>query len=207
MKILALSDLVLKKIYSPQLPELYGDAELVLGCGDLPYYYLEYIVTMLPVEVLYVYGNHDKLQYNAKGQPITTAEGCLLIDGRVVEINGLLIAGLGGSIRYSPRAPHQYTEQEMMQRIWQMAPALVRNRLTKGRYLDILVTHSPPLGIHDGDDRAHTGFKAFLTFMRYFKPRYLLHGHKHLYRRDEITQTRFENTEVINVYPNRVIYW
>jgi len=37
----------------------FGDVELVLSCGDLPYYYLEYIVSMLNVPLLYVHGNHD----------------------------------------------------------------------------------------------------------------------------------------------------
>ncbi len=37
--------------------------------------------------------------------------------------------------------------------------------------------------------------------MRVFKPRYLLHGHIHLYRRGIDRRTRVGETEVINVYP------
>jgi hypothetical protein len=37
--------------------------------------------------------------------------------------------------------------------------------------------------------------------MRVFRPRYLLHGHVHVYRRDIPNVTRFEDTIVINVYP------
>ncbi|MCB0098855.1 MAG: hypothetical protein KDE46_24140, partial [Caldilineaceae bacterium] len=72
-------------------------------------------------------------------------------------------------------------------------------------WLDVLVAHSPPRGIHDEEDRAHQGFESFLTFMRWFKPRYLLHGHIHIYRQDTVTQTSYHETEVINVYPYRIL--
>jgi Icc-related predicted phosphoesterase len=49
----------------------------------------------------------------------------------------------------------------------------------------------------------HTGFKVFLSFLRLFKPRYHLHGHIHIYRQDEVTQTQFEETTIVNVYPYR----
>ena len=93
----------------------------------------------------------------------------------------------------------------MARRIWQMTPALMLNRLRYGRALDILVTHAPPRGIHDSDDRAHTGFDAFLPLMRRFRPRYLLHGHSHVYRADVVTRTQYQDTTVLNVYPYRVI--
>lgn len=207
LKILVVSDRIVKAIYSPQLRELHCDAELVLSCGDLPYYYLEYIVTMLPIPLLYVYGNHDKTQYMSDGRTVTKPEGCVDIDGRVVRERGLLIAGLGGSMRYHPGAINQYTEGEMRARILRLIPRLLLNKVFYGRYLDILVTHSPPLGIHDGQDLPHTGFKSLLTLMRYFRPRYMLHGHKHVYRNDSITASQYHRTSVVNVYPSRVIQW
>jgi len=201
------SDRIVKAIYSPQLRELHCDADLVLSCGDLPYYYLEYIVTMLPVPLLYVYGNHDKTQYMSDGRMVTKPEGCIDIDGRIVRERGLLIAGLGGSMRYHPGAIHQYTEREMRARIMRLIPRLLLNKVFYGRYLDILLTHSPPQGIHDGEDLPHNGFKSLLTLMRYFQPRYMLHGHKHVYRNDSITASQYHQTSVVNVYPSRVIQW
>nr|MBN1230111.1 metallophosphoesterase family protein [Anaerolineae bacterium] len=207
MKILTVSDKVSKAIYSSQIVENFSDIDLVIGCGDLPYYYLEYIVTMLPVPVAYVFGNHDGEQAMADGRTIDRPEGCISLEGQVVNINGLLIGGLGGSIRYSPRAKHQYTEAEMRARVVALLPQLIANRIRYGRMLDILVTHSPPLGIHDGDDLPHKGFKSFLTLLRYAQPRIHLHGHKHVYRRDINHDTIFHNTTVVNVYPSRVIKW
>jgi uncharacterized protein len=207
MRILALSDRVSDPIYSPQVRDLYGDVDLVVGCGDLPFSYLEYVVSVLPVPVVYVYGNHDKVQYMSDGRRVVYPEGCISLEGRSEYICGLVMAGLGGSMRYQPNASNQYTNGEMRMRIAELAPQLLANKVRYGRYLDILVTHSPPLGIHDGEDLPHTGFKSFLTFMRYFKPRYLLHGHTHLYRRDTISSTWYRDTEVINVYPNRLVEW
>jgi hypothetical protein len=44
-----------------------------------------------------------------------------------------------------------------------------------------------------------------LSFLRLFKPRYHLHGHIHVYRQDEIARTRYEATDVINVYPYKLL--
>ena len=214
MKILALSDEVVEAIYSPRLKDSYADVDLVLGCGDLPFYYLEFIVTMLNAPVYYVPGNHDRLrQYHSDGRVVTRAEGCELLDGAAARMRPafapgpLLLAGLGGCLRYNRDASHQYTQSEMWARALGLAPALVFNRLQFGRYLDLLVTHAPPRGIHDGADQAHTGFDAFLWLMRVFKPRYLLHGHSHVYRQSTVTATRYQQTDVLNVYPARLVEW
>lgn len=208
MKVLALSDEVVDFIYSPAVKERFGDVDLVLGCGDLPFYYLEYVVTVLNKPLYFVPGNHDaRRQYMSDGRVISRAEGCINIDRAARNERGLLLAGLGGSIRYRPDGEHQYSQFEMMGRAASLAPRLWLNRLRYGRYLDILITHSPPFGIHDGGDLAHTGFGAFLTFVRQFRPRYLLHGHSHVYRQDVVTRTQLGGTEIVNVYPYRLIEW
>jgi Icc-related predicted phosphoesterase len=97
-----------------------------------------------------------------------------------------------------------YTESEMRRYIARLAPRLVLNRAKYGRSLDILVTHSPPFGIHDKEDLPHTGFKIFRNFMTMFQPKYLLHGHIHIYRQDDVCVTDFEQTCVMNVYPYRL---
>ena len=208
MKLLALSDEVVDHIYGPRVKQNFGDVDLVLGCGDLPYYYLEFVVSMLDVPLYYVPGNHDRHeQYMSDGRVVHRAEGCVNIDRRTVRHAGLLLAGLGGSMRYRPDGSHMYTEAEMGARAASLAPALARNRLRWGRYLDILVAHSPPRDIHDGPDPAHVGFDVFRSFLARFKPRLMLHGHAHVYRRDQPTETLFGATRVINVYPYRVFEW
>jgi hypothetical protein len=226
VKILAVSDEVVEFLYGAGCRQQFGDVDLVLGCGDLPFYYLEYIVTVLDVPLYYVPGNHDRAQqYLSDGRIIHRAEGCEPLDVRTaqtpVALNGtrqsappaaerqplLLLAGLGGSMRYNNDSLHQYTEGEMFSRMLKLAPRLLLNRARFGRFLDIFVTHSPPRGIHDDTDLAHTGFNTFLTFMDIFKPRLLLHGHSHVYRSDVVTSTRYKQTQVINVYPYRTVEW
>ena len=41
--------------------------------------------------------------------------------------------------------------------------------------------------------------------MARFKPGYLLHGHAHVWQRNTITQTVFQSTTVLNVFPARVV--
>ena len=58
MKVLTVSDKMDELVYSSAIQRLFGDVDLVLGCGDLPHHYLEFIVTMLGGPLFYVIGNH-----------------------------------------------------------------------------------------------------------------------------------------------------
>jgi len=206
VKILAVSDQVVETIYSSRIRERFGDVDMVLACGDLPYSYLEYIVSMLNVPCFFVHGNHDQPEYLADGRTLTRPSGWINLDERTVNVKETLLGGLEGSMRYKPNAPFQYTESEMAYKAWWLAPSLLMNRVLYGRYLDILITHAPPFGIHDGEDWPHRGFKTLLRLMARFRPRYLFHGHKHAYG-PEPWRTRYLDTEIINVYPFRVIEW
>jgi Icc-related predicted phosphoesterase len=74
------------------------------------------------------------------------------------------------------------------------------------RALDILISHSPPFGVHDDDDQAHNGLKVLNWLIRIAKPRYHFHGHTHFYRNNlENSETLHGATTIINVYPYRVI--
>jgi len=226
MKILVVADRVQDYIYSPGLKERMPEVELVLSCGDLPFYYLEFIVSSLNVPLLYVFGNHNTFEYSERrstqqvsdfaigpihkmrgqgGQIKWAPEGCINVDERVVYYKGLLIGGLEGSIRYKPNAPHQYTESQMRFKIARMSLRLVYARIRWRRPLDILITHAPPYHIHNGRDPAHRGFKAFLSFMDHFRPRYLIHGHRHVYHLQRPEVSQYRQTTVINVYGHSLI--
>ncbi len=202
-KVLVVSDVISPMVYDNGIRTRFGDIDLALSCGDLPYYYLEYIVSMLNVPLLYVHGNHDRPLQTEHGE-IPEPRGCISVEGRVVRVNGLLIGGLGGSIRYKPSGIYQYTEHEMRGRIARMAFTLWRNRILHGRALDIFIAHSPPRGIHDQEDLPHHGFAVFRTFVRRYQPRYFIHGHS--YPRMGVPQrSREGNTEVIHVYGHKVV--
>lgn len=210
MRALVICDKVEPILYSAGIKQHVGNVDLVISCGDLPHYYLEFIMTMLGRPVYYVNGNHARdVEYQGgfsdHWRQVTEPLGAVNLHKTTAREQGLLLAGLEGSIRYNSAPNYQYTQSEMWFNIASLAPRLLLNRIRFGRYLDVLVAHSPPWQIHDQDDRPHQGFKSFLPFMRWFKPRYLLHGHIHLYRRDVVTRTQYCETEVINAYPYKIM--
>lgn len=204
MKILAVSDEVVERLYSLCQNGHFNDIELIVGCGDLPYQYLENILSFLNVPLLYVPGNHDP--DHAPENPKSYVEGGLNLDRKLVRFKTFLIGGLGGCIQYRPGGTNQYTQSEAYRRVFSMIPRMLLNRAYYGRYMDILITHSPPFGIHDDDTRAHQGLKAVNWLIRVAKPRCHLHGHTHFYRRNLAEfETLHRGTKIINVHPYKVV--
>jgi hypothetical protein len=226
LRVLSVSDVALESLDPERIRRLRVD--LVISCGDLPFDYLELLVTVANVPLIFVPGNHDPqisdrpitsglpdVPVLVTGRPATPIllpaplpsasqgpEGCVNADGRVVAVGGLRVGGLGGSIRYKG-GPNQYTQKEMARRAKRLARRAKRRRRGRSRALDILVTHAPPLGLGDEDDPAHRGFEAFHELVRKVEPRALVHGHVHphgLPRPDRF----IGNTLVVNAVPMRV---
>ena len=194
MKILCIADEELTIFWDSYVPGRLKEYDLILSSGDLKAAYLSFIVTMARAPLMYVHGNHDT------GYAVTEPEGCDSIDGQIVEYRGLRILGLGGCLWYRPGA-HQYSEKEMRRRIRKL-----RWQIAKYGGVDIIVTHAPPRGVGDGEDRAHQGFESFLELMDTYRPRYLLHGHVHLsYGRDRTREREYHDTKVINVCEKYVL--
>jgi Icc-related predicted phosphoesterase len=120
------------------------------------------------------------------------------VHGRIVEFKGVRIAGFEGSHVYNG-GKYQYSDR-------QMARIVARTRLKTIRSgpPDIVLTHAPPLGCHDGEDACHQGFQAFRTAIHAWKPQLFLHGHMHAYDRRQGEETIGE-TRVINPYPFKLI--
>jgi len=204
VKILAVSDQALDRVYKLSSNGHFQGTELILGCGDMPYAYLEYLVTMLNVPMFYVPGNHDP-RFDLRSEK-AHAEGGSNLDLKIVRHKKFLIGGFGGSIRYRPDGINQYTQAEAYQRAFRLLPRLYLNRMQYGRALDILITHSPPFGIHDDTDPAHNGLKALNWLIRVAQPRYLFHGHTHFYKRNLASpETTIGITKIMNVYPYKTI--
>ncbi|HEY5500514.1 MAG TPA: metallophosphoesterase [Candidatus Humimicrobiaceae bacterium] len=205
MKILIVSDTVVEHIYSSSIAERMKDIDFVISCGDVPNYYLEFIVSMLNKPLFYVKGNHctDRI-YTESGVKPDLPEGCINIDQKVIEYKNVIIAGLEGSMRYS-RGGCQYTETQMLYKINRLKLKLYFNKMFKKRYIDILVTHAPPYKIHDQEDLCHRGFRSFNNFIEKFKPKYLIHGHIHIYNAKNNWITEVDGTKIINAYGYRVI--
>lgn len=204
VKILAVSDEVVERLYSLCTNGHFRDIELVVGCGDLPYPYLENLLTFLNVPLMYVPGNHDPT-YNAENH-LAHVEGGSNLDLKLTRYKKFLIGGFGGCIQYRPDGTNQYTQAEAYLRAFQLFPRLILNRMNYGRALDILITHSPPFGIHDDDSQAHRGLKAINWLLRVAQPRYHFHGHTHFQRRNlSSSDTQHGITRIMNIFPYKII--
>ena len=214
MRLLCVADHVDPFIYSNGLKTRFGKIDLVLSAGDLALGYYDFIISTLNKPLLFVFGNHDlesRSSYGKRPDPFvgkdpswTSGVGATCLEGRVMRVKGVVVAGLGGSIWYNG-GENQYTDFAMFLGILRLLPGMLWNRIFHGRYLDILLTHSPPYGINDLPDPCHTGFRVFLWFMRTFKPRYLVHGHVHLYDRNAAREASYGATTIINAYDHIVI--
>lgn len=206
MKLLAISDEIVDWVYSPSLAQRCCDVEAVISCGDLPIHYLEFVASMLNVACFYVRGNHDLYEIGEKGDIRSEPQGWVNLDMQRVRFRNLTLAGVEGSMRYKPSVPYQYTQNEQMARCYWLARTMLIDRVTRGYGVDILVTHSPAFGIHDGPDHAHTGFFGFNWLIEKMNPRYMFHGHQHRnYAPLQPAETYVDRTRVLNIHPCRII--
>ncbi len=220
MNILAVADHVDALVYSLNIRERFRNIDMVLGAGDLDISYYEYIISTLNKPLYFVFGNHnlknlaifkpssmpDYTSTNLLPPSATEGLGSVCVDGKILrdKKHDIIIAGLGGCRRYN-RGEHQFSEFQMFLRVLRITPRLLLNRIFHKRWLDILLTHAPPEGIHDLDDPCHRGFRVFVWFMQWFKPKYLVHGHVHLYNRNDERCTVYNKTTVLNAYDHIVI--
>ena len=213
MKILCISDQIDPQVYSPLIKERFSGVDFVLSAGDLPLDYLDYIISCLNKPLFFVFGNHhlNELKHYRgiwnmpyEEEKVYFCCGAVHLGSCVKIENGMILAGLGGCKRYN-RGENQFSEFEMFLEITKIIPKLLWNRIFRRRFLDILLTHAPPSGIHDKNDKCHQGFKIFLWFMKVFKPKYLIHGHIHLYDLSDVRSTKYLNTTVINAYSHYLV--
>ena len=187
MKILLISDEEDKYLWDYYRPGALDGVDLILSAGDLKPDYLSFLVTMARCPLLYVHGNHDE-RYK-KDPP----EGCDCVDDRIITVNGLRIAGLGGAPRYND-GPWQFTERQMTWRIRKLSRKI---KIAGG--VDLVLTHAPVRGYGDQENMAHRGFEAFLPLLDRWKPRYLIHGHVHQrYQPNMQRILQYRDTTIIN---------
>ncbi len=168
MRILAIADEPSEKYWGDRCRETLCGVDLILSAGDLPSSYLSFLTCFTSAPVIYVHGNHDD-RYEQK-----PPEGCLCADGKILQIGGVRILGLGGSYRYRPDGINMYTEHEMASRI-----SSLRRKLRATGGFDILLTHAPIRGVGDQDTFSHRGFECFGPLLDRYHPAVMVHGHNH----------------------------
>lgn len=194
MRLLLLADEPDLRLWDHLDRSLLNGVDLVLSCGDLPASYLSFLTCFTDAPILYVHGNHDS-RYAT--QP---PEGCICIEDKIYEFNGLRILGLGGSMRYKP-GPCMFTEKEMRQRVNKL-----RFMIQRKNGFDILLAHSPMQGVGDADDLAHRGFLCLKNLVEKYHPAYYVHGHVHKSYDFRFQRTRMlDSTTVINAWTSYFI--
>jgi hypothetical protein len=187
--------------------------DLLLGAGDLPFEYLGSLVDLVDRPAVFVPGNHDPdvsgpsnltgLSLPGLSKEALGPAGFINADGRVVDVAGLRIAGLGGCLRYRP-GPNQWSELEQARRGRRLVRAARRLRKWDGRGVDILLTHAPPRNCGDGEDPPHRGFECLHAIVEALQPQVLVHGHIHPYGR-HAPDRHLGATTVVNVVGYRVL--
>ena len=208
-RVLAISDEVEPALWSDAVRR--HDVDLVLAAGDLPFEYVGYVSEKLGRPCVLVPGNHDPdLSRYRNRHGVWFRDGlpaqwpgphdAVNADGRVVEVAGLRIAGLGGCVRYRP-GPNQWTQAQQARRArWLRLRAALRG--TAG--VDVLLTHAPPRHCGDREDPAHHGFDCLHGLVRALRPTLLVHGHVHPYG-SRVPDRRLGDTTVVNVVGHRVL--
>ncbi len=165
---------------------VFKDVELIISCGDLKPSYLSFLVTMLPVPLLYVPGNHDH----------ELPDGCINLEEHGVYVyKGFRFLGFGGC-KSNYRKLNHYRERDMRAKLRHSGLSI---RLHGG--FDVLVTHAAARGLGDGEDFFHQGFDCFRRLLDVWQPAYHLHGHQHLsYSYRQKRTEEYENTSIINGY-------
>ncbi|HEX7299911.1 MAG TPA: metallophosphoesterase [Solirubrobacteraceae bacterium] len=171
--------------YVPLEQLLERPFDLVLCLGDLTRVDLEPL-GRVRVPKLGVHGNHDD-----GGE--FTGLGIESVHLRRVEVAGLTFGGFSGSHEYGRGAGGDGIT-------WSQTEA--SRRLRRFGHVDVMLAHSPPLGINDdADDPAHVGLAGLSEYVEREHPAMLLHGHTY----PPLPVERFGRTQVRHVRGHRFV--
>lgn len=159
------------------------DYDCCILLGDHSSKDLEEILKIIPKEKIYgVLGNHDGWE---RYQEFSINN----IDGKVIEIKNIKIAGISGSYKYKDSDNYaMYTHEESIE---------IANKMEEA---DILVSHDKPFIKKEFGD-AHDGLKGITEYI--YKNNISIHVHGHLHEEKE---TVLKNgTKSICLYKAKII--
>ncbi len=175
VKILAIADL---HTWDRSKLELIQGLEFDCCCllGDIPRTAIETIKRFVHKPIFGVLGNHDDR---------STLEHCGIynLDQKGTVINGISIAGIGGSHRYKNGDYPMLTQKESIS---------AAERCPKA---DILISHDTAFHAMKRLDSAHCGLKGISKYISVNKPKLNICGHYH-----ENVRRKYKGCEIICVY-------
>ena len=150
--------------------------------GDISYDDIEIILKYIPKEkIIAVLGNHDDFN-------ILKHFELKDINGKVVEINGIKIAGIHGAYRYKTKDFPSFTQVESV------------GFAEKIEKADILISHSGPY-YKNNANIIHNGLLGISYYLFKNKVPYNIHGHLHVSE----TKTLINGTKDICVFEVELI--
>lgn len=173
MKVLAFADVPNGGFEFPDV-----NPDLVFLLGDIYYRNVLRIDRKYKCPKVGVFGNHDKAHFFDDTEVVN-------VHRKIVEVEGLTIAGFEGSPKYSNKPFGQHLEVEAES----FVASMYKHRV------DFFLAHSNPVYPHTDQD-SHRGFAAFNDLIEYGTARYFLHGHLH-----EPFELVENKTKVYSVYP------
>ena len=178
-RIRALADELDASLDVPGTREGLGPIDLLVGCGDLPVDYLQFVTDAFNVPLAFVRGNHDVGGAWATGDATRIHLPEPLPDGRPWSDGRLTVVGFSGIPRHGGGGLQ--------------VGSLARWRHVLGAWLAVaprgagapvlFVSHVAPRGINDGPDRLHRGSRALRWLAGRVQPPLWLHGHTTLVTR------------------------
>jgi uncharacterized protein len=189
--------------------------DLVVSCGDLKVEYLNFVSDLIQAPLLYVRGNHDDEWQDTPGGDD--------INGKIVTFGGIRFLGLEGSPRYNEK-PIQYSEGDISLKMTLLAPRLWLSRgvdvvvahaaprfcpyayeacakpVGVGRDCPYLPAQPSgrPVVCPEAEDMAHRGFAAYRDLVLKYRPRLLIHGHRHRTFGRSKQEQRIGDTRVVD---------
>jgi hypothetical protein len=184
MRILAIADRPPKTPIRETLEK--ESIDLIVTLGDLDLIQIRELAGIQHIPKFGVYGNHCSGNYFGD-------LGIVNMHLHTAEHQGIRFGGFEGCVRYKESSwAKMYTQEEAIGLLRTFPP------------VDVLLAHSPPIGINDDpEDQAHVGFTALRDYLDREKPRYLFHGHT--YPSKESLVTSYKETQIEYVYGDRII--
>lgn len=171
MKILAFSDLHMARARAADLVAASAQADLVIGAGDfcnmrqgLPEAMA--LLQGIKAPMVTVPGNAE----SAEELRAAALPGLTVLHGEGAEIGGLRLFGLGGAVPPTPFGDWS----------WDLTEAEADAAMAPCAAADILILHSPPLGVADRTSAGQSvGSRALHAAIRRIQPRLVVCGHIH----------------------------
>ena len=168
--------------YLPLERLLERGVDLVLCLGDLSRHDLEALGSV-QLPKLGVHGNHDD-----GGE--FTGLGIENVHLKRIEVAGLCFGGFSGSHQYGREPRYTWSQKQAAKLLRKLGP------------VDVLLAHSPPLGVNDDpDDPAHIGLQGLRDYLERQRPAMMLHGHTY----PPLPVKRWGDTEIRHVRGHRFV--